>query len=209
MAAKQKNATAVGPVGKGAESFIEMTAPYVARLELTGTADIIFHRWDIEAVAEKGRAAKGSKIKKTDDLESYVYRDDEGYICIPGLYVTSSIINAAKYRQDPRSARKSAMDLYKAGVVPLTALARLGPKKWDYEHRCRMTVQRAGITRCRPAFKAGWKTSFDIQVLLPEYIPPDVLQEVAVNAGRLVGLADSRPTYGRFAVTRFECLTEV
>ena len=30
---------------------------------------------------------------------------------------------AAKFRQDPRSQRKSAMDLYKAGVVPLTSAA--------------------------------------------------------------------------------------
>ena len=41
-------------------------------------------------------------------------------------------------------------------------------------------------------------------VNLPEYIPPDALQDVLVNAGRLIGLADFRPTYGRFAVQRFE-----
>ena len=139
-------------------------------------------------------------------VESYVYRDDAGHICLPGMYLVQSIIHAAKFRQDPRSPRKSAMDLFKAGLVPVTALASLGTKVWDYEHRCRAVIQRNGITRCRPAFKAGWSTSVDIQVNLPEYIPPDVLQEVAVNAGRLVGLADMRPTYGRYAVTRFEKL---
>jgi hypothetical protein len=41
-------------------------------------------------------------------------------------------------------------------------------------------------------------------VNLPEYIPPDGLLDVIVNAGRLVGVGDSRPTYGRFQVVRFE-----
>jgi hypothetical protein len=41
-------------------------------------------------------------------------------------------------------------------------------------------------------------------VNLPEYIPPDALQDVLVNAGRLIGLADFRPTYGRFALQHFE-----
>lgn len=199
-----KDSTAIGPTTNGAESFIETSIPYVARVQITGTSDMLFHRWNVEAVEEKARAAKGSKAKKTDDVESYLYRDDAGHVCLPGMYLVQSIIHAAKFRQDPRSPRKSAMDLFKAGVVPMTALASLGTKKFDYEHRCRAVVQRNGITRCRPAFKAGWSTSVDIQVLLPEYIAPDVLQEVAVNAGRLVGVGDMRPTYGRFAVTRFE-----
>lgn len=198
-----KDPVAVSEGTNSAASFIETTIPYVARLQITGTADMLFHRWNVEAIEEKSGAAKGSKAKKTDDIESYVYRDAVGHICIPGMYLVQSIIHAAKFRQDPRSPRKSAMDLFKAGVVPMTALASLGTKKWDYEHRCRAVVQRNGITRCRPAFKAGWVTDIEIQVILPEYIPPDVLHEVAVNAGRLVGLADQRPTYGRFAVTRF------
>lgn len=196
--------TAIGPVGNGGDAFIQTTIPYIAQVEITGTADILFHRWDVEAIAEKAAAAKGSRGKKMDNVESYVYRDDEQNICIPGTYLVGAIVNAAKYRQDPRSPRKSAMDLYKAGVVAMTPLASLGTKKWDYDSKMRVTVQRAGITRVRPAMKAGWTATFDVQVLLPEYIPPDVLQDVCVNAGRLIGLADFRPTYGRFAVTRFQ-----
>lgn len=98
------------------------------------------------------------------------------------------------------------MDLFKAGVVSLTALAPLGVNDWDYEHRCRAVVQRAGITRVRPALKAGWGASFEMAVLLPEYIGKDALLETVVNAGRLVGIADNRPTYGRYQVTRFDAV---
>ena len=102
-------------------------------MKLTGTADLLFHRWNSQAVEEKAKAAKNSKAKKTDDIESYVYRNDGGELCIPGEYVRQAIVAAAKFRQDPRSPRKSAMDLYKAGVVPLTILASTGKKAWDYE----------------------------------------------------------------------------
>jgi hypothetical protein len=120
--------------------------------------------------------------------------------------VATSIIHAAKFRQDPRSPRKSAMDLFKAGVLALTPLAPLGVSAWDYEHKCRVMVQRNGVTRVRPAMKTGWSIDVELMVNLPEYIALEALQEVIVNAGRLVGLGDFRPTYGRFMVSRFEVL---
>lgn len=196
--------TTVSEPTNGGQEAIEMGLPYVARVTLEGVADLLFHRWNCEAVAEKAAAAKGSKAKKSDNLESYVYRTDRGELAIPGEYLRGAIINAAKFRQDPRSPRKSAMDLYKAGVVSLTALAPLGADDWDYEHRCRVMVQRNGVTRVRPAMKAGWRATFDLQVNLPEYVSKDALHDVIVNAGRLIGLADFRPTYGRFRVTQFE-----
>lgn len=192
----------------GASETIAASMPYIATVRIKGTAAILFHRWNVEAIEEKGKAAKGSKAKKTDDVESYVYRNDEGEICIPGEYLRGAIINAAKFRQDPRSPRKSAMDLFKAAVISLTELASLGVKKWDYEDRRRAPVQRQGITRTRPAMKAGWEAEFQLQIQLPEYVPPDVLNDTIAAAGRLVGLADFRPTFGRFQVVKFDAEIE-
>lgn len=194
----------------GAEFTIKAREPYRVEVLIQGTSPIIFHRWNCESVAAKADAAKGSLAKKTDDVESYVYRNEHEEICIPGEYFRQSLVGvngAAKYRQDPRSARKSALDLYRAGVVSLTELATLGTDKWDYEDARRVTVVRAGLTRVRPAFKAGWNATFQLQVLLPEYIPPMDLQDVITKAGQLVGLAEMRPTYGRFALIAFEVLT--
>lgn len=203
MLSKNEVPTAVGPVGNG----LNPEVPYIARVTITGVATLLFHRWSCEAVADKAAAAKGSKAKKTDDVESYVYRCQDGTIGIPGAYLRGAIAGpqgAAKFRQDPRSPRKSALDLYKAGVVSLTECASLGKTTWDYLDQQRVTVQRAGITRVRPAFLPGWKAEFDLQVLLPEYIPPADLHDVLSMAGKLVGIGDFRPTYGRFQITRFE-----
>jgi hypothetical protein len=188
----------------GAKSAIDVTMPYVVDVTIQGSADFLFHRWNNEAVRAKADGAKGSKIKKTDDVESYVYRNDKDILCIPGEYLRQSIIGAAKFKQDPRSPRKSAQDLFKAGVVAITPLASTGLKNWDYEDQRRVVIQRNAITRTRPALKAGWRVTIQLMVNLPEYISPSFLNEVIANAGRLIGVGDFRPTYGRFQVVGFK-----
>lgn len=188
----------------GARDTIEASLPYVARVGVRGQADLLFHRWNCEAVDAKSKAAKNSKAKKTDDIETYVWRDAGGFLGLPGEYLRQSVIMAAKYKQDPRSPRKSAMDLFKAGVVSLTPLASLGTKEWDYLDTRRVTVQRNGINRVRPAMHVGWTAEFELQVLTPEYISRELLLDVLTTAGRLVGVGDFRPTYGRFGVSKFE-----
>jgi len=193
-----------------AEEAILTGAPYVAHVTIEGTAALLFHRWSNEAVAEKAAAAKGSAAKKTDNVESYVYRDPDGQICLPGEYLRMALCFAAKYKQDPRSPRKSMMDMVKAGLVVITELAPMVSANtgrpttdWDYLDERRVMVQRAGVTRQRPAFTKGWRVEFDVLVNLPEYIPASVLRSLLYDAGRLVGVADFRPTYGRFDVVSF------
>lgn len=197
----------LNPVSNDADNQIAQGEPYIADITITGSSALLFHRWSNESVAEKASAAKGSKAKKTDDVESYVYRvPGTNEIGLPGEYLRMAVIYAAKFRQDPRSPRKSAFDLFKAGIASLTETASLGTDKWDYLDMRRVQVQRNAITRSRPAFMAGWQANFQMQVLLPEYIAPDLFLDVLTQAGRLIGVGDFRPTYGRFQVTNFEVL---
>lgn len=211
MSGKANLSEVLGPEpSNGGALDIERTLPYIVDFTLEGVSAILFHRWNNEAVAEKAAAKKGSAAKKSDNVESYVYRNTKGEICIPGSYVYGSMCDkkdgAAKYRQDPRSPRASAVKLFRAGISPLTELASLGAAKWDYLDERRVTVQQAGITRQRPAFNAGWRAQFQFAVNLPEYISPVLFHEVLTLAGRAVGLADFRPTYGRFQIVNFEVL---
>jgi hypothetical protein len=200
---------AISEPTNGAKAVIETGIPYIAIVRIEGTADLLLHAWNVESIDAKGKAKKGSTAKKSDDIESYVRRNDDGLICLPSEYLRMALINAAKFRQDPRSPRKSAMDLYKAAVVsmePLCVIANADgkeTKKWDFEYRCRVTIQRSGITRCRPAFHRGWSVTIPLMVNLPEYVESQDLQDVISAAGRLVGVGDFRPTFGRFNVTSF------
>lgn len=211
MARAGTNGTAVleaigAPSNDGADA-LALELPYVAEISVEGIAPLLFHRWSVDAIETKAKAAKGSAAKKTDDIESYVYRADDGTIAIPGEYFRMGLIGAAKYQQDPRSPRKSAMDLFKAGVAVLDELCSVGTKDWDYLDRRRVMVQRNGITRVRPAMNSGWRTSFRLQVLTPEYISPQLLNATFATTGRLIGVGDFRPTFGRFQIVQFEVLS--
>ena len=190
-------------LGNGAATAILASAAYSVHVVIEGVADLLFHRWNCEAVDAKAKAAKNSAAKKTDDIESYVYRNDAGELCLPGEYLRQAIIAAAKFKQDPRSPRKSAQDIAKAGVVSLTPLASLGTARWDYEDRRRVVIQRSGVNRVRPAMRAGWRAAFDMMVVLPEYLDRIWLKDTLDTAGRLIGVGDFRPTFGRFTVIEF------
>lgn len=63
--------TALGEApNNDAELHVLASAPYVARFTIEGVAPILFHRWSCEDVEAKANAAKNSKAKKTDNVES-------------------------------------------------------------------------------------------------------------------------------------------
>ena len=191
-------------VSNGGGDTVESGIPYHLQVGIEGASPLLFHAWNCDAVSAKSKAAKNSAAKKSDNLESYVYRNDKGMLCLPGEYLRQSIIASAKFKQDPRSPRKSAADLFKAAIVCTTTLAPLGAKDWDYVDRRRVMVQRNGITRERPAMREGWKAQFDFTILLPEYVDRHLFADVLQNAGRLIGIGDFRPTFGRFTVYKFD-----
>jgi hypothetical protein len=196
----------IAPASNGAKETIEIAQPYRVLVTLEGSAAILLHGWNNESVEAKAKSAKNSRAKKSDNLESYIYRDQDGSLALPGTYLHGALINAAKYVQDPRSPRKSGCDLVRAAIVPLDDLAAFhGPLTvWDYVDRRRVTIQRNAITRERPALRAGWRITFELMVLVPEYVDTVLLRRLLTDAGRLVGIGDFRPTYGRFDVVSFE-----
>lgn len=140
-----------------------------------------------------------------------VYRCRDGTIGMPATNFKASMVARSRSVQDPRSPRKSAMDLFKSGILCVPANEKIDPinasfgvKTWEFEDRRRAVIQRAAITRVRPALLEGWKLEYVVHVIAPEYISEELLQLVAQDAGRFCGLGDNRPDYGRFRVTTFE-----
>ena len=195
--------------GKGGASL--SLALYSMKVVIEGVSRILFHRYDPEVAERKSKAPKGSRDKKTDDLESYLYRDPKGYIAIPAINIKACILNAAKHFPDPRSSgqRKQARDLFAAAIFvePEMCPVLVGGKKVkepQFIDRRGVVVQRNRVNRERPGLLPGWRCEFTVNVLAPEYIPPELLREVLFVAGRFVGLGDFRPDFGRFQVVSAE-----
>ena len=199
----------LGPVTNGAEAYLAMAEPWAVKVRLRGVAPMLMHRWNSESIEEKATGPRGSLQRKTDDVESYVWRDEAGYICLPGEYVRQSILGASKRISDPTNVRKRAVDLFKASIISTTELAPIlingkRCKEWEMIDRRRVRVQQAGITRSRPAFMTGWEAELGFVNLSPELISFDLFHNRLVSAGRLDGVADFRPSYGRFSVLHIE-----
>ena len=62
---------------------------------------------------------------------------------------------------------------------------------------------RARVIGYRPALKEGWKLNFKI-ICIDDGLPLTVLQDILVLAGKVIGIGDFRPRFGRFMVSRFE-----
>lgn len=185
--------------------------PYLIEAEIVGDEDILFHRYDAQVVADKAAAAKGSKTKKEDNIDSYVYRDDKNRLVMPGENIKASICNAAKSTQDPRSTgRKGAKDLMRAGIkikgsYPFQ-VENEERQTWEFVDARRVVVQQSAVTRRRPGLRSGWRLKFQISVILPEYISEELLNEILVRAGKTCGIGDFRPDFGTFRVTSFQRL---
>lgn len=197
-------------VSNAAKNLISFSEPYQATIKVVGTAKMLMHCWNNAAVAEKAAAKKNSEAKKTDDLESYVLRNEKGVIVMPTLNFCAAIREAGKSFSDPTSPRKSMKDRLKAIIIPVeeygimvSADGANKGKSWDFVDSRRVVIQRAGITRNRPGFYEGWSITFNIQVIEPEYLQPAKLYEIIDSAGKFQGLGDFRPTFGRFRIEGF------
>lgn len=202
--------TGRAPVSNDAAAAITASMPYEFQATIEGVAPLLFHRYSVESVAEKALAKKGSAAKKSDDIESYVYRLSPGdrRLGVPGLSFAASLAHAAKSVQDPRSPRKSAMDLVKASLIALDDIAPLQPntETWDYMDVRRVVVQRNAVSRERPAMRPGWRCTFTMQNTAPEYLTTPLVRELIMRAGQFSGLLDFRPTFGRFHLVEFKVL---
>lgn len=204
--------------GVGVEEYMEnqvmdisdaIRQPFSVDVTIEGTSDLLFHRYCPELIEEQAKQVKGAKSTKMDHVEYYVYRNDDNQICLPSRYIVRSTVEQGRNHKDPRSARKMAKELVQAGLMCEEILSPMlvngePVEDWDYLDKQRVCIMRAAITRSRPAFKKGWRCNFTLTSLLPEYITPDFLRVLVEGAGKFVGLGDYRPTYGRFAIVKWD-----
>lgn len=148
------------------------------------------------------------KRKKTDDdyaelarleWEGGMYFDSDGKPCIPGENIEATIVSAAKQSRCGPKAKSGVM------VDDNPQIIYKGPsdldKMWNsgnYKLTKRMVVQRAAIMRTRPMW-SDWELKFTA-TYNPEVLNEADLVSWVETAGRIIGLGDSRPRYGRFVV---------
>lgn len=177
---------------------------------MVGTQPLIMHNAQLSDPLNpftKALAEITSKRKKTDDDHAEMarrecagglYFDPDLGPYIPGANIERMLLDAARMTRDGKTVER--------GLYVQSDKCRLeydGPRDVaklivdeNFRFRASIKVGQQRVMRTRPVFHE-WALSAE-GVFDEEQISPDRLPSFAERGGRLVGLGDWRPRYGRF-----------
>ncbi len=178
---------------------------------IRGVAPLLMHNGQLANPMNKlTKAMKAitSKKKKTDDdyielahLEFFggLYVDEQGRPVLPGEVIEGTLVSGAKKTKKGKDA-KSAIIV--DGNFPLIYDGPKTPEAlWEddrFRYVAGVVVNQKRVMRTRPMFK-NWECKFTVHYLEEVFDAQEVIDFVD-TAGRMAGLGDCRPRFGRFEV---------
>lgn len=179
-------------------------------LDITGTAPLLMHNARLaDPLDPMTRELKKvtSKTRKTDDDHAEMarleflgglYCDDDLGPYLPGDNIFRALVDAGRKR---KLGKKVTEGVFVTSSV--NPIAYKGPRTpaglWEdggFTNRASAKVGMARVNRTRPEFKE-WRTTADVY-LDTDVLDVDDLHDIVDLAGRLGGLGNWRPRYGRF-----------
>ena len=158
--------------------------------------------------ASKAMKSITSKRKKTDeDFQALydaewmgsLYLNEENRVVIPGQNIEAMMVEGAK-KQRLGEQSKAAIICDGSWVLAHEGPKDLGKLSADTRFRDirKVRIQANSVMRCRPIFPA-WSLKFTLH-FLPDLLNKSQVDEILETCGRIVGLCDFTPKYGRFEV---------
>lgn len=188
---------------------------YTVSVKVKGTAPLMQHRYpmpELATMSKGGKKVTGS-VDYTDEWKQYFYSTSDGELYQPAAHFEGALIKAAAAFKVQGKRGLTYKDLFKSAVfvTPEFILHNMKvPDKLDtdadkplYLDMRPVVVQRARVVRLRPTFCPGWELEFQIEVL-DDQINSELVQDVLTHAGKVVGIGDYRPRFGRWSVVKFE-----
>ena len=170
-----------------------------ARIE--GTRPLLMHRFNVE---NESKLKVGKKPIPEEEAKMGLYENENGPF-IPSINILCSIIEAGKDAYVQGKGKKTYKEYIKSGLLVHPAEVPLISKSgWTIDLRP-VVVKRNRIVRARPRFD-DWALEFEIEIIDPEILTPDIVRLLLERAGRYKGLGDFRPFFGTFKVVEFTIL---
>lgn len=186
-------------------------------ITLTGICPMLQHNGRLaNPIDPHTRALKELTAKRTktdDDLIRIMatearggcWETPSGLLGLPTAAVWRSIYDSAKAFKLGEQIKRALLFADPEYVDPLlidgeTQDCDIWVKDYDHIDYRPAKVQGRKVMRARPLIPAGWESTHTFE-LLDDVIDGRDLTPVIERAGRLTGVGDWRPTYGRFEVT--------
>jgi len=171
-------------------------------VKIVGTAPMLMHRYSWEE-EEQGKQLKRKdrQFDPKEDAEKALYKNKEGQIYIPALWIEACLRDAGKEVKTKGNATLKKTVQQSVFIEPEEIL--LGKKTYDQIDRRPVNVDKKRIVRSRPLFNPGWSATFVIK-FHPKKIASNTLKELLESAGAFQGVGTYRPKFGRFKVETFE-----
>lgn len=142
--------------------------------------------------------ANFEEIARTEWMGS-LYLNADGVPCVPGLSIESAIVEGARKF---KLGKKFQSGVFSECDWPIRYD---GPKSIDelwentaFRDQRMVRVTTSRVLRTRPIFRS-WQLDFDV-AYLPDIVTRQQIIDVVAAVGRIVGLGDYRPRFGRFEI---------
>jgi len=167
-------------------------------VEIKGVSPILYNRVQTVGIQTK----KGEGFDKPEDCESKLHIR-ENKICQPAIGIELGLQKVAGEIKRKGAGTRNFKNLFKSSVFIKPLMIPHLIQKWEpLETTTVNQVTKGRIIVYRPMLN-DWALKFEVEVL-DDRISTEVLKLALDDTGRLNGLGDWRPRYGRFIVTKFK-----
>jgi len=161
--------------------------------------------------SKKNKTEEDHKEMAKLEFMACMYVDEKGHPCWPSDNLEAMIIKAAAKSRKGTDAKSAVFIESHAPLMydgPKTPEALWKHRTMDanpFVLRASVVVNRNRVMRTRPIFR-DWALQFDVHFLIDMFERDQVI-DILETAGRVIGLSDWRPKYGRFNVVKAESIT--
>lgn len=188
------------------------------RIEVTieGITPLLMNRFteetEVNLSGGHSPTIRGGRGTPREQAEKKAYKDQDGYLYLPGPNIFSCLVMAGAFHKAGRvkvTTQKSS--LIPAGIAVEELVCPLGTKDWECDSRSVVIPSTGGRIMCHRPRLDKWKVIFTLQVDDGMFAPTFV-RLLVDDAGKKIGLGDYRPQrkgpFGRFVVSGWSHIEE-
>lgn len=179
----------------------------VVNVEIKGTAPLLQHNIEgAEAqMLNKGKRKSSGVADDPEEWKGFLYKmNGNGKLGHPSSAFESAFVRAA--RDFKADKRRTMAEIAKAALfcneTMIELVGKTGPDRVNRSSVVNPNTRGRGF-RYRPEFDAGWVGRFSITLADPDLLPESKAHEIAEHAGRMIGIGNWRPKFGRFIITKW------